>query len=76
MFLWSYACRLQTVAGIAFVFMKTRSIPVIQRNDRIQISHLLKDPVIYVLWTFMLLSAFGYYIPTFYTPGFSFLTLR
>lgn len=59
------------VAGIAFVFMKTRSIPVIQRNDRIQISHLLKDPVIYVLWTFMLLSAFGYYIPTFYTPEYA-----
>ncbi|PBK80870.1 MFS general substrate transporter [Armillaria gallica] len=59
------------VAGIAFVFMKTRSIPVIQRNDRIQISHLLKDPVIYALWTFMLLSAFGYYIPTFYTPEYA-----
>ncbi|KAK0498926.1 major facilitator superfamily domain-containing protein [Armillaria luteobubalina] len=55
------------LAGIAFAFMKTRSVPVIQRNDRIQMSHLLKDPVIYALWTFMLLSAFGYYIPTFYT---------
>ncbi|KAK0194560.1 major facilitator superfamily domain-containing protein [Armillaria mellea] len=59
------------VAGIAFVFMKTRTIPVIQRNDRIQISRLLKDPVIYALWTFMLLSAFGYYIPTFYTPEYA-----
>ncbi|PBK63141.1 MFS general substrate transporter [Armillaria solidipes] len=59
------------VAGVAFVFMKTRNIPVIQRNGRIQISHLLKDPVIYALWTFMLLSAFGYYIPTFYTPEYA-----
>ncbi|KAK0469014.1 major facilitator superfamily domain-containing protein [Desarmillaria tabescens] len=55
------------VAGAAFIFMKSKSIPV-KRNDSIAISHLLKDPVIYALWVFMLLSAFGYYIPTFYTP--------
>ncbi|KAG7442941.1 MFS general substrate transporter [Guyanagaster necrorhizus] len=59
------------VAGVAFLFMRTKSIPVVQKNDRIQISHLLKDPVIYALWIFMLLSAFGYYIPTFYTPEYA-----
>ncbi|KAK0205474.1 major facilitator superfamily domain-containing protein [Desarmillaria ectypa] len=57
-----------SVAGLAFVFMKTKSMLIVQRNDSIPISHLLKDPVIYALWIFMLLSAFGYYIPTFYTP--------